>query len=100
MNSLSIMQFDAWYIVPALVSGRTGYYLSLVIITVLFILLPIPLILSRLWESKDLLNFAPFPLSNICNHGLLVWPEEVEEKHLLKPGEKAVYECVRCGALN
>jgi DNA-directed RNA polymerase subunit RPC12/RpoP len=26
--------------------------------------------------------------------------KEVEERRLLRPGEKAVYECVRCGALN
>jgi DNA-directed RNA polymerase subunit RPC12/RpoP len=26
--------------------------------------------------------------------------KEAEERRLLRPGEKPVYECVRCGALN
>jgi Zn-dependent protease len=46
-NSLPIRPLDGGYIVPALVRGRTGYRLSMIITTVLLIFLLIPLILFR-----------------------------------------------------
>jgi Zn-dependent protease len=46
-NSLPIRPLDGGYIVPALVRGRTGYRLSMIITTVLLIVLLIPLILFR-----------------------------------------------------
>jgi Zn-dependent protease len=46
-NSLPIRPLDGGYIVPALVRGRTGYMLSMIITTVLLIVLLIPLILFR-----------------------------------------------------
>ena len=46
-NSLPIKPLDGGYIVPALVRGRTGYYLSMVIAATLAVILLIPLILSR-----------------------------------------------------
>jgi len=47
MNSLPIRPLDGGYIVPALVRGRTGYRLSMIIPTVLLIVLLIPLVLFR-----------------------------------------------------
>jgi membrane-associated protease RseP (regulator of RpoE activity) len=47
MNSLPIRPLDGGYIVPALVKGRIGYRLSMIITTVLLIVLLIPLILFR-----------------------------------------------------
>jgi Zn-dependent protease len=46
-NSLPIRPLDGGYIVPALVKGRIGYRLSMIITTVLLIVLLIPLILFR-----------------------------------------------------
>jgi Zn-dependent protease len=46
-NSLPIRPLDGGYIVPALVRGRTGYYLSMVITAALAVILLIPLVLSR-----------------------------------------------------
>jgi Zn-dependent protease len=47
MNSLPIRPLDGGYIVPALVKGRIGYRLSMIITTVLLIVLLIPLVLFR-----------------------------------------------------
>jgi Zn-dependent protease len=47
MNSLPIRPLDGGYIVPALVRGRTGYRLSMIITTVLLIVLLIPVVLFR-----------------------------------------------------
>jgi Zn-dependent protease len=47
-NSLPIRYLDGGYIVPALVRGRTGYYLSTAITAALAIVLLIPLLLYRL----------------------------------------------------
>jgi Zn-dependent protease len=47
-NSLPIRPLDGGYIVPALVRGKTGYRLSMVITAALAVILLIPLVLSRL----------------------------------------------------
>jgi Zn-dependent protease len=47
LNSLPIRPLDGGYIVPALVRGKTGYYLSMVITAALAIVLLIPLFLFR-----------------------------------------------------
>jgi Zn-dependent protease len=47
MNSLPIRPLDGGYIVPALVKGRIGYMLSMIITTVLLFVLLIPLVLFR-----------------------------------------------------
>jgi len=47
MNSLPIWPLDGGYIVPALVKGRTGYRLSMIITAALAVILLIPLFLSR-----------------------------------------------------